>query len=744
MSNGVNYDKVFNRVCHIVALKQDGKLQAAIDGIVLTAFAYDSTLAPKDAQELQNAIEVLFGVELKITDVQHAIDSNLERGHLQRQNGALFLLPATRAEHAQHIEAAVNLERTVKNEWLEQIADLVTPKSDNWENKLWKCLSTYMARTFHQHGVQTVQLLNPALPLDDEDTKSLQSYLNEAHRRHCGDMAFEVVAAAVQSFFTKTTNNRVAYVTQLLDGTFTYFALTVDEETARFLRENLKPLTIFVDTNFVFGLFNMHDNSLNEVSRELVETVKQNNLPFTFAYHPKTLEEIEKTLFNYGSRLRVRPSWSQRTSRIAINSQSLSGIERRYHQENLRNPVSPDTFLSRFDQIGTLLEDMGFALYSIENLGIDQQQGIDYAHDYDAYLKQRRGFSKGWDLITHDILLLQTVKAKRNSGRYGLEVGAFFITVDFHLANFERSRLRDNNHVSVTIMPNQLLQLLRPFISTASAVDEKFVETFAVPEFRVAYTDYSETTSKVLSLIDQYGVSEETGIRLLTNQMTIEQFHSLDENSQEFKDLFESELARENERLAELKKKLEGSLAQKEEENQRLHEQSETKDAQLQSTISAASQRTQALEHQIDKITAESDRRLSEAEKQRVDLEKRLEHEQIRNRMIIAFLLILVGTATVWIVPSLVNWQWLLSHPNQNSLKILYTFVVITFVLRVTLGSKWTWFAEHPRKIGLQLIAVVVLAGMVIALANPQNSEAWIIGATIAALGVLAQIVDRK
>jgi len=744
MSNGVNYDKVFNRVCHIVALKQDGKLQAAIDGIVLTAFAYDSTLAPKDAEQLQNAIEVLFGVELKITDLQRAIDSNLERGHLQRQNGALFLLPATRAEYAQHIEAAVNLEQTVKNEWLEQIADLVTPKSGNWEDKLWRCLSTYMARTFHQHGVQTVQLLNPALPMEDEDTKSLQSYLNEAHRRHCSDLAFEVVAAAIQSFFTKTTNNRVAYVTQLLDGTFTYFALTVDEETAHFLRENLKPLTIFVDTNFVFGLFDMHDNSLNEVSRELVEATKQNKLPFTFAYHPKTLEEIEQTLYSYGVRLRARQNWSQQTSRVAVKSQGLSGIERRYHQENLRNPVNPDTFLARFDQMGTLLEDMGFVLYSVENLGIDQQQGIDYAHDYDNYLKQRRGFSKGWDLITHDILLWQTVKAKRNVGRYGLEVGTFFITVDFHLANFERTRLRDFNNVCVTILPNQLLQLLRPFISTASAVDEKFVETFAVPEFRVAYTDYSETTSKVLSLIDQYGVSEETGIRLLTNKMTIEQFHSLDENSQEFKDLFESELARENERLAELTKELEISLAQKEEENLRLQEQSETKDTQLQSTISAANQRTQALENQIDEITAERDKRLSEAEKRRSDLEKRLEREQIRNRMIVAFLLILAGIATIWIVPNLANWQWLLSHPNQVFLKLLYSFVVTAFVLRVTLAPKWRWFAEHPSKLGLQIVAIVILAGMAIALASPQNSEAWIIGAAIAALGTLAQIVDRK
>lgn len=708
MSNGANYDKVFNRICHIVALKQDGKLQAAIDGIVLTAFAYDSALAPETAEELQNAIEVLFGVELKLEEVQRAIDSNLEGGHLQRQNGALFLLPATRAEYAQHIELAVNLELTVKNEWLEQIAGLVNSKSDNWENKLWKCLTTYMARAFHQHGVQTVQLLNPALPLDDEDTKSLQSYLTEAHRRHCSDMALEVVASAIQSFFTKSTNNRVAYVTQLLDGTFTYFALTVDEETALFLRENLKPLTIFVDTNFVFGLFDMHDNSLNEVSRKLVETVKENNLPFTFVYHPKTLEEIEKTLSSYGSRLRVRRSWNQQTSRIAIKSQNLSGIERRYHQENLRNPISPDVFLSRFDQIGILLEDMGFVLYSSENLSMDRQQGTDHAHDYDSYLKQRRGYSKGWDLITHDILLWQTVKAKRNAGRYGLEVGAFFITVDFHLANFERSRLRDTNNVSVTIMPNQLLQLLRPFISTASTVDEKFVETFAVPEFRVAYTDYSGTTSKVLSLIDQYGVSEETGIRLLTNQMTIDQFHSLNENSQEFQDLFESELARENERLAELKKELEANLAEKEAENLRLQQQSETKDAQLQSTISVANQRTQALEHQIDEIALERNKKLNEAERQRINLEKQLEREQFRNRTIVAFFISILGLILVWFVPVLVNWQWLENHP-----------------------SRW----------GLQIAASVIFLGLAWTIADKNHRREALFGTIVAALLTIAQII---
>ena len=277
-----------------------------------------------------------------------------------------------------------------------------------------------------------------------------------------------------------------------------------------------------------------------------------------------------------------------------------------------------------------------------------------------------------------------------------------------NLVNFERSRLRDGNNVSVTVMPNQLLQLLRPFISIASAVDEKFVETFAVPEFRVAYTDYSETTSKVLSLIDQYGVSEETGIRLLTNKMTIEQFHSLDENSQEFQDLFESELARENERLAELKKELEVSLAQKEAENLRLQEQSETKDAQLQSTISAASQRTQALEHQIDEITAERNKQLNEAEKQRVDLEKRLEREQFRSRATVALFVAILGLILVWIVPALANWQWLENHP-----------------------SRW----------GLQIAGSVIFLGIAWTIADKNHRREALLGTVVAALLTIAQIV---
>ena len=256
-------------------------------------------------------------------------------------------------------------------------------------------------------------------------------------------------------------------------------------------------------------------------------------MPFTLYYTQETLEEIERTIWFYGERLRDT-QWRSETSRIARNNQDISGFERRFHRLNAESPMNLDLFLSQFEQMSTLLDDKGFVLFD-GDISLNKEHQYDMLLAYEEYLdKHRKERPKGQDAVKHDVVLLQIVQTARTKIGYGLDAGTFLITVDNHLASFERKTQRQKNGVLATIFPNQMFQLLRPFIATSVDVDKQFVESFSLPEFRIANEGFSETVSNVLKIMNSYpDVSEKLASEILSNKIVMEQFKDIGENTKE-------------------------------------------------------------------------------------------------------------------------------------------------------------------------------------------------------------------
>lgn len=111
-----------------------------------------------------------------------------------------------------------------------------------WFDPLWKCLKNYMARAFHRHGIETILLLYPKYEITEEDRKHLSTYLQEAISQTCKQIPTGKGTQIIGSFFSETTDLRSKYVSQLLDATFTFFALTIDETAHEYLSSNIPHL----------------------------------------------------------------------------------------------------------------------------------------------------------------------------------------------------------------------------------------------------------------------------------------------------------------------------------------------------------------------------------------------------------------------------------------------------------------------------------------------------------------------
>ena len=695
------YSRAFNHLCHTVSLTRTGKTLDAIDSLVATVFVVHDGKDLETAQDIDEALDGWFGISLSPADVQRSVDRHQSAGRLKRdrRSGRLLLDPVARAEIQQRIDDGHQLEEAVKKEWAEDLAAHGRTAGEIYA--LWYCLRAYMAKAFLEHGALAVQLLDPQFPATDADGLSRSACMDQAIAESCVGLDVDAMQSEVSAFFDDPSVTRARYVAQLLDGTFTFFALTVNDATAAYLRDNLEPLKLFLDTNFIFGLLDLHENPMSEVSKELLIFIKDRGFPYTLHYHERTLREIQHTVDAISHRLTQR-SWSQSISRAATRLPWMSGIELAYHKLNAESPLDAKVFLSKFQHMEELLADQEIRIYRPPPNDNDvETKGLLIA-EYLRYVETRRPQSRPYEAADHDITVWLTLQRLRKRGRSALDIGALFLSADNLLSRFDWNVLRKKDEVGTVVFPAQLLQVLRPYGTTTEDYDRKFVEAFSIPEFRSAHSDYRETSGQVLSYLTTYkDLSEETAVRILTNEMLINQLRGIEEASPEFQELVESALASDNELLIEeaeaarteaeaercarefALEESEARIQEKDEEAKRLRCEADerVKAARAEERELAEVEADRIRAEDADRLKAEEERRLA-AEADAKSLRDQGEADALSRqarmrtwRRVGAALLWMVGATAMLVVPHITSWKWLLKHDHLPGIYVAAFFI---------------------------------------------------------------------
>lgn len=723
------YERAFQHLCHLVSLTKTGKTRGAIDNLVITAIGLDTAESFRSPDEVASAVESLFGIVIGSSDVRRAIDGAVAGGRLVRARGTgeLSLSLATRGQLDGRIADSRDLESAVREEWSLELRAGGYAAGEPEVDQLWSCLQNYMARAFRRHGAMAVELLDARLMLNDHDQESLVACMDGAISETGLAAERTKTAAAISTFFKTTTPTRARYVAQLLDATFTFFALTVNDATAAYLSQSLKPLSLFLDTNFIFGLLGIHENPLSEASRELVSFVRGHSFPFTFYVHERTLKEIAATLEHVADRLLGR-RWSPELSRAAITTGTGTGVELAYHRLNAESPVDPKIYLSKFDHMVDLLKDHGVKLYrppQTEVISVEEKalKIAEYMHFVET---KRPGKPKPYEALDHDIVVWISLQRQRKRTQSALDAGALFLTNDVLFRNFDWKYLRDGNVGSV-VLPGQLLQVLRPFVKATDDFDKRFVEAFVAPEFRAAQTDYEDTASQVLSYLTTFkDVPAETAVRILTNEMLLARLRQTEQGSEEFKELIESALIEDNAALLEEREALNAQI-----EEERIKTQTQlaaasalVRDSQtaIEEARSDAARREQSAREEERLLAAqERQRLLDELTQQQARLEQSLHgarteersslHDELSRartslrkfRIVTAVAATLIGFVAILTLPHLLHWTYLHQSPHRSGL----------YGCALLLWSGICWTIGEPRhcKTALGIVSIGAVLG---------------------------------
>jgi hypothetical protein len=297
--------------------------------------------------------------------------------------------------------------------------------------------------------------------------------------------------------------------------------------------------------------------------------------------------------------------------------------------------------------------------------------------------------------------------------------GSYFLTTDYYLYKFDWQKLRERNSMGTVILSNQFMQLLRPFVPSDYELDKSFVEIFAIAEFRTVVKDYTSTATKVFSYLATYAdVSEQTAVRILTDEMLSQQLRDIDEGTKKFHELVESAIFRDNEKLRleteNLRAKESGHMALlttkdkelklKENELRRLEAEKSSTVDELEDAKAAAERRALEVELSSKSLAERVETEKRNQEQTMNDLQRRLRNSALAVRLVSALAFATLALIGTLFAPKYLAWSWLENHPNKVGLHACAIAIVI--------GISWAIADQKRRNLALYTLFVPTLIAL--------------------------------
>jgi len=692
------FSRTFEKMCNFIAVAKIGDPLATVRGLVQLCLLEFPNKRFEMAESFRETIETLFGLLIPNGQIEAALNE-LEQENLiiRLDNISYRLSPDAMVYLRQAIDKSRTLEDRVKTSWFEELA-VKYPKLPT--DDAWQVLRAYLCRSFQRHGIQAAALVDPSVDISSEQEASLTSILREAIEGHGfqDEQLRNDAKSAISDFMAALGDDpdRARYISQLADGAFNFYTLAVPADLSKQLIKHLSPLVLFLDTNFLFGILNLHYNAQVQVSHDLLRAISQHSLPFELRYHLATKEEMSRTIAYYGSILRSR-HWSQSLSRAAIRSRNLSGIELNFHKLNSVSSIDVDEFLRPYEHFDHLLNEKGIKLFRPHEERQEAQN--DLFHEYQDFLINHGRGDKPYETVMHDAKILEEVRHLRTGAPSSLEAGALLISCDYYLYRFDWETSRKDERRACVLLPNIFWQILRPFVPTNHDFEKAFAETFALPEFRAIGSGGARACSKMLQVLASYkDVPEQTAMRMLTNDLLLDRLRSVSDEAK-FAEQVEAAFVEENRNLLEEKVALEQEL-------NRLKAQLEEEARKRQAAIEDANKQHEAASRVIQEHEQRADTAIHYAKKaqlaaeaarkeaaQEAEEKSRAEREAFRMKLIAGFTVGLLAIILfLWLVRA-IPWTWLISHKNTVPLQIGISVIFLcgSIGLFVKTWLKWCW-----------------------------------------------------
>ena len=315
---------------------------------------------------------------------------------------------------------------------------------------------------------------------------------------------------------------------------------------------------VFLDTNFIYSILNLHEHSENEAAKELMKIVEKENLPIKFRYLNCTYKELQYKKSEWENNIPL-PDWKQGHLTAALKSNKIDGVTKTYFNNLLKNKDSTIHPSKVIDQSTKVLRRINVEPYKEQFKTLDDDFINAKIQDYSAYLfiRNQARLDKGFSpifrhdkQIEHDVFLREAILYLRfRSGRKvnSLNDAKYFgLTLDNSLISFDKLEFRKKEQTLKYISffkPSFLLsRLIRLIPADTTDYKRAFLSAITSKSFHGSSKDSTEIL-KTLNYLCTMGINEEEAVYELISESSF--IHKLENKTEEeSKVIIESEISK--------------------------------------------------------------------------------------------------------------------------------------------------------------------------------------------------------
>ena len=552
--------KNITTLVHHIKLNENGWWEKAVQNIIVSSIGISGNY-PQTKDNILKRVVAELGQGIDINRLEKQFEKLKSQKQIINSTGELWILSEETLEKFSIADQEQkDLEREAEEKFIE-ISRLNCKEVNS--QKLWEDFKNNMLYPLVKDiGAKTYEYISGRKSINLSELESFQNF-TKCYNGNKGDIEKTVI-----QFMTFTDIATKNYLLKILNEYFLLEATNLDENTVdeiyRFSKtqQNLK---VYVDTNFLLTILDLHDNPSNDATKALLELLAEinNKVKIKFYILPNTIYEFQNLINKFQDYIkRLKPTIAY--AQAVEDCTEFSGIIKRYFQRcnEVKRIITPEEYFEPFlSNFSVCYRAKGIELFNqnVDKYSTDQRV-IDDLMIQTEYRLARKIEKNGngkklspleidiireriYDKFNHDCQMWHIIKDKRpqyiDSPK---DVVDWIITLDFSFLEYDKYKQKSDTSqkVGICLHPNELISMLQFWVPRSEKFEKAILGNIRMPFlFKEVESDSEKVSIEILSSLSQFEdhqtYSKELVAEILTNRalrQKIKTSNTIEENAE--------------------------------------------------------------------------------------------------------------------------------------------------------------------------------------------------------------------
>mgnify|MGYP001101922766 CR=1 FL=1 len=547
-----------NKIIRVLDLSQSEAREGTLDGI-LKYILYSKTGKSIERKLIAKEIEKELTIVVHEQDINDSIVRLLDKDLIENEGEGKLKLSNEENLKIKQEGLKINENRKARFKLFKKhIEDIATENDyaivEKEISDLWEIFRTFIYDCYLTHGKNAIDSLTIDENEYDESVKKLvNKYIKEAENKILG----KILKKYIIIYPKIIDSNILEYLKGLANKTEAFYSLGLSQDEYEKLYDELKfDWIVFVDTNFIYSILDLHSNPEKESAKFLLELGTE--LGIKFKYTTKTFNELNNRKKDFDRNI-VKDLVPSQISAM-LKSERLDDFARTYYDKLLKdreNTAHPSETIMYSQNI---MKEKKLTIYNSKFDALTKN--VDYLLDqesaYNSYrellddVREKRGLMRKGPKesiqVEHDVFLREVILHLRKSDVTSISNAKYFgVTLDKVLIKFDLYQLKKKS-VGMIIpsffKPSILLKkLLRQApLQTKENYLRAFISTISTPAIdENAYS--SKVTIRSVKFFNSMGIDNEKLIlNCLKDELFLKNFEKNESDTEKLVEFVESEI----------------------------------------------------------------------------------------------------------------------------------------------------------------------------------------------------------